>query len=218
MSFADLSGLRVLSGRVRVPARGAWTAELAVVDDAPLAGPVTLTIGNLALVGAIVRSAAHVGALMVQLVGGAGGWGADLPPRAYQNPAGVLMSMVLGDAAIEAGEVLAVEGDRAVGTDYVRARGAGGVLLAALAPEWWVDAAGTTHTAARPAGAPIASDTLVESYSGSSGRLVVSTEDPAAWTPGATFANATITTPLVVSTVCFHLENEDFLRVEALVE
>jgi hypothetical protein len=217
VSYVDLSGLRVMSGRVRVPARGAWTAELAVVDDAPIASPVTLTLGNLVLVGAIARTAAHVGVLMVQLVGGFGGWGTDLPPRAYQNPVGVPLSMVLGDAAIEAGEVLAVEGDRPLGVDFVRARGAGGVLLSALAPEWWVDAAGTTHTGARPPGAAIASDAVVESYSGSSGRLVVSTEDPAAWLPGATFANATISTPLTVSTVCYHLENEDILRVEALV-
>jgi hypothetical protein len=218
VSYADLSGLRVLSGRVRVPAGGAWTAELSVVDDAPLAaGPVTLTLGNLVLVGAVARSAAHVGLLMVQLVGGAGGWGTPLPPRAYQNPPGVLLSMVLGDAAIEAGEALAVEGDRTLGTDFVRMGGAGGTLLSALAPGWWVDGAGLTHTAPRAPGAAITSDAVVEAYSGSAGRLVVSTEDPAAWLPGATFANATLTTPLVIDSVCFHLENADILRVEALV-
>jgi hypothetical protein len=217
----DLNGQRVTTLRVSLPLTGAWTADLELAGDAPIpAGPQTLTVGNLALVGAVVRQDSIAGGRTVRLVGGAGGWATALPPQSYQDDAGVVRATVLRDLAALTGETMApadlAAATDAVGTSYVREGAEASRTLEQLAPGWWVDAQGLTHVGARPPAA-VLTPFLVEEYGGASGGLVASTEDVAAWTPGALVASPLLDQPLTLVDVAIVAGNDDQLRVEALV-
>ena len=74
MSWADLSGARVLSATVTIPKFGAWVADVELLSDATIPAAAVLTLGDLVLVGAVVRSAPFASSANARLVGGAGGW------------------------------------------------------------------------------------------------------------------------------------------------
>lgn len=151
--FASANGRRVVKADVRFTRE--WTADLDFDEaGAPLTGAVTIVLGGLTLKGTV--DAAHAGTFAegrrVRVLGGAGGWGKELPPRPYHNDAGVRRSLVLQDAAREAGETLELDAasDGRIGSDYDRPAGAASAVFAHAAPGlvWWVDVAGVTHVAA----------------------------------------------------------------------
>lgn len=104
--LASLSGHRVTSARVSVPAWGAWYAEVSVDGEVTLSGRADLVIADATFKGAILSGGPAKGRSSFRLVGGAGGWAKDIPARHYANDAGVKASLVVGDAAAAAGETL----------------------------------------------------------------------------------------------------------------
>ncbi len=222
--YASANGQRVVAGSLSEPWYGAATAEVLLATDAPLVDPVTLVIGNKRSRMAVLRQAPFAGAQRAFLVAGAARWGEDVSVGPYENPAGVLLSAVLGDVAkatrrdaanASTGETVALASDRSLGTLYVPGSGPAARLLRELAGElWWIDSAGVTQVGPRAA-TTIRSAATVADRIGSAGFLEVATEDPAAWTPGARFTGATVADTITVSFARFSLLNER-LRVEVL--
>ena len=176
---AALNGHRTKHVRIWVPNVGPWFFDADLVDKvdlAKLAGKVTLTVGDLELVGTVhpVSSGTFGEATTVRVVAGAGQWGKLLRAKGYHNDgatspspnekrgSGVKAITIVTDAARETGETLGTfkpANDR-VGDDYVRRAGpASQVLEDALGGRpWWVDYAGVTHGGERPKGKPAAAD------------------------------------------------------------
>jgi hypothetical protein len=196
--FANVSGQRVVSTSLSIPLYGLWVADVMLALATPL--PTTslmLSIGNLSLAGTVYRQSAFAGTVEARLVGGANGWSQNVQARGYNNPGGVLLSMVVGDAAKDVGEKVVVAVDQTLGNFYARSGDKASRVLGAVAgPYWWIDSTGVTHVGPRPTGA-VASEFVVESFHGHTGELVISTEDYASWQPGVTFTNATVGTQTV---------------------
>lgn len=217
MSFSSANGARVVTASVAIPLYGTWTADVMLADPQALTGPVTLVLGNLVLVGAVYRQGTFGGVQNARLVGGAGGWLRTIPAQAYASPAGVLLSTVLRDAAALVGETVQIAADAPLGSFYVREQAPAQRLLRLLAGDsWWMDPTGTTRIGSRPSAA-IASPFLVESFDAGRGELVVSTEDYAAWMPGATFTAPQLAGVQTVSFARFASDNDGRLRLSVLV-
>lgn len=114
-AFATIAGAFVLQGRLALPRRGAWHATLVLDTDQPPAGAVTFTTdeGAVSWRGAVVpgRARETFGRVEVLVVGGAGGLGAELAPKAYRN---VSARSVLADLLTAAGETLSEASDAAL--------------------------------------------------------------------------------------------------------
>ena len=130
MALLTLDGVSVLEARVTFPRIGVWVAEVALeAADAP-SGRVRVAGGGLALGGSVVRANAFHGRAEARIVGGAGGLGTMLPPKAY---AGVPARVPLRDALRIGGEALAVEGSSRMLATWVRAARSVGEEVAMLA-------------------------------------------------------------------------------------
>lgn len=223
MNYIDLNGTRVTVGAVSIPYLGAWVADvtLALAESLTSAADgCVLTLGNLQLVGTVVRVASFAGSKSARIVGGAGGWRAPVSAQAYYDPAGVRLSTVLGDAAAAAGETLSLNvADARIGTTYTRmgAPAKASQVLAHLSNGlWYIDAKGVTQVGAARTSRVIASPFTVEHWSGALGRFRVAHEDFASWLPGNTFSAVNVSTPQTVSLVSHRLENDGILRTEIL--
>jgi hypothetical protein len=185
MSTATLAGLRVTSARVSVPAWGAWWAECQVDEESSLAGSVTLQVGDLTMVGTVVSGGPAKGSSAYRVVGGSGGWARRIPAKGYANDAGVRASLVLADAATEAGETLA--GDvptDSLGVSWGRPAGMAVRVLELVAPRgWYVHEDGTTRIGRRPTTAP-PSDLVAGPVDTAAARVQVASESPASLLPG----------------------------------
>jgi hypothetical protein len=148
--MSTLGGITASKAGLYWPRTGKWSAEVELVEPAVLAGPVVLSIGDLVLVGTIVRGGPVEGHARYLVEGGAGGWRTTIPAKAYRNDLGVKLSTILKDAAAAAGERVELGADRSVGSAYVRPAGPAGDVLTALAGPWWIDEAGTTQVRPRP--------------------------------------------------------------------
>jgi hypothetical protein len=199
-AFANVNGQGTVSLNLAIPLYGLWVADVALALGTAIAtGPVTLTLGNMTLTGAVYRQNVFAGQVKARIVGGAGGWNQKVEARGYNNPSGVLLSMVVGDAASEVGESVSIAQDQVIGNFYARfADKASRVLAAVGGPSWWVDSSGVTHIGPRPT-PTIMSAFVVEDYRPNTGELVISTEDYASWQPGASFTSATTGTQTVAS-------------------
>jgi hypothetical protein len=172
------------------------------------------------MTGTIVRQAVFGGTRRCRLVGGAGGWRKPVSPRQYQHSFGITRATVIGDAAREVGETANVPDDGPIGSDYVRAAPAAGVLIAsdvlrAMAPSWYIDPAGVTQVATWPVRSVPTSFQVLEQRS-DEGRSEVSTEDYAAWLPGATFASPFTEGTLRNVGSLFRLDVEGKFRLDVL--
>ena len=154
--FATLGCFPATHVVVHVPSTGPWWAEVDLVEEPSLpAGPLTLALGALALVGTVDPRAAGTFGLQrrVRLVAGAGGWSALLVAKAWHNDAGIRARTIAEDAARLAGETLggfAPVSER-IGVDYVRQAGPASRVLEDVigGAEWWVDYDGVTQVGAR---------------------------------------------------------------------
>jgi hypothetical protein len=130
MALLTLDGVSVLEARVTIPRLGAWVTDLALdAVDAP-SGRVHIIGGGLALAGSVVRANVFHGRAEARIVGGAGGLGTMLPPKAY---AGVPARVPLRDALRVGGESLAVDGPSRMLATWVRAARSVGEEVAMLA-------------------------------------------------------------------------------------
>ncbi len=153
MGLSTLNGHRVTSARATIPAWGRWYADVSVDGEVTLTGGVTLKIADITLVGAVLSGGPAKGRSHFRIVGGAGGWGLEIPEKSYTNDAGAKVSTVLGDAALAAGEDLDLSNITAadrVGPGFVRKSGPACRLLEQIRPgAWYVDEAGVTRLGKR---------------------------------------------------------------------
>lgn len=216
--FAEVNGIRIVSGSVTVPYYGAWTADLTLATPEPLASSpmgCAVLLGTLRLVGTVYRAAPFAGARSVRLVAGGGGWHQIVPARAYFAPGGLATSLVLGDVAREVGERIALSDDPSIGTFFTRESAPAARVLRALVNTWWVDVDGTTRTGDRPS-KTIASDFQVVHWHGGSGVFEIATESMSDWMPGNTFSSSTVTSTQKISASTFRVTGDGLLRVDVL--
>jgi len=212
----NLNGERITTARLTVPYYGTWVADVTLALATAIPPAVTLTIGDMVMVGHVLRMASFAGSRSARIVGGFGGWPKAVAARAYRSAGGVRASMVLGDAAIEVGEQVKLATDSTLGTAYVREAGPASRVLRYLAGSlWWVDALGVTQVGARAAMAITSAFTVV-AYNGGRGRFEVATEAPADWQPGRTFTSPTVSTPVRIGSVSHHVDNDGIARIEVL--
>lgn len=131
---------------LQVPGVGLWYASVDLADETAIevGAPATLRILDTTWVGTVIAGAALDGRSRYRIVAGRGGWGKDLPARAYANDAGVTVAQVAADAALEAGELPPI-GASAVpqGPHYARSAGPASFTLNLLAPRnWYANTAG----------------------------------------------------------------------------
>lgn len=206
MAFLALNNERLTAVRLRMPARGAWVAEVDFEADPPAVGRCTLQIGSLTLSGTVAdaQSGAFGKQRKLRLVAGGGGWGTLAPPRAYHNDAGVKAKLLAEDLAREAGEQLgdfAPAADR-LGVDFVRNEGAtcATILETVIgAVSWWVDDAGLTHAGERPTAPALASDAYqVLAYDPRERVVTLSLTDPSVLAIGSVIAGPSLPAPQTV--------------------
>lgn len=222
--YASLNGDRLVSGSIEIPFYGAWTADVVLSSADNIPSQCTLTLADMTLQGFAYRTAAFSGSRSARLVGGHGGWMKAVGAQSYYNPGGVLLSLVLGDLANAVGEKVQIAGDSAIGNYFVREactppdKAAIRILKQLAGANWWIDPKGVTQVGATRGGSAITTNFLIEEYSGSRGRFVVATENPADWMPGRVFSNAVVTSPQTISAVRHTFDAEGVLRTEALTE
>lgn len=215
--YSELSGNRIVDGRVVVPSWGPWHADVTIDREVSLAATgLTLIVGNLVALCSVWRtSIPYQGRTRVRLVGGANGWGRSIADKGYALSGGVKLSLVLGDLARATGETVAVGEDRRLGTHYLREAGPANRHLNTLVPgAWWVDFAGVTRTGVR-ASTGITSSFAMTSFDGARRVAVVASESPVDFVPGRTMRGFTLGATLTLAGVT-HVLSRGALRTEVL--
>jgi hypothetical protein len=126
---STLGTLATISTEAAIPPSGAWLATCVLdASSLPPLGPTVLTIGDLALVGQVIRRDFDDhpgGARVVAVVRGGAGWRLPVAHEGVYGAAGprddsgtVKLSTVLQDLATMAGEGYAAPADRSLGTGY----------------------------------------------------------------------------------------------------
>lgn len=216
--FSELSGNHVVEGRITIPGRGLWHADVTLDKEVPTlaAAGLILLVADLRLTCAVYRKPIpYQGKTRVRLIGGAGGWRKEIPEKGYKLATGVRLGLLLADAARECGERITLADDRILGFHYSRDRAPAMRLLNRwLADEWWIDADGMTRTGPRPASL-VASPFSLLGYDGARGVATVATEKPGDFLPGRTFRAPTMAATLTVGGVT-HSITKGALRTEVL--
>lgn len=214
--FATANGTRIVTASLSIPLYGISVCDLLVPTQDPLTTPVSVTFGNFTQVMGVYRQGYFGGSQYARLVGGYAGWRKTLQSQAYNNPAGLQLSLVLGDAAAAVGEQLNIASDTSIGTFYVRENAPAQRLLRQLGgPLWWVDPKGVTQVGPRTPVA-ITSPFLVNKFDASQGLYEISTEDYASWMPSNTFTGPTLTGTQTVSLTRLDVDNDGKLRLHVL--
>lgn len=220
--FASVNGRRVIAADIRLPWQGVWSADLTLDEAGPaLSGAVTIEVGGLTLRGTVdlQHGGEFANARELRVLGGAGGWGTELPPRSWHNDAGVKVSEVLRAAATEAGETVALGAgvEARLGPDYIRERGPASAAFMGAAPAaaWWVDTAGVTQVATARPTAELAkgADVEVLDLDALEGTAELA-GDPAAVPVGTILRDGRLAAPLVVRELAIVLD-ETSLRMSA---
>lgn len=232
--WASLNGQRIVSAEITIPWYGAWVADVVLpVPTAIPSGILPLVFADVTLMGTVYRQSSFAGSRSARLVGGFGGWLKTISARAYQNPIGVPLSMVFGDAAGECGEVIATASQIAiagqtVGAFFTRQSAPGVRVLNQLTNVWWIDSTGKTQVIDRTTvsytgtlndsahlGAIGSAFSTIE-WSGGKGRFTVASEVLSDWMPGRTFTDPNVTTPQTISLVVHTLKDDGHARTEVL--
>lgn len=189
MNSATLSGSRVTSATVSIPAWGCWWALVSIDGEKDLTGAVDLTIADLTLKGTIVSGGKQQGRSSFHVVGGAGGWGKTIPAKDYSDDAAVKLSTVLKDAAESVKEKIdlsTIANTNRLGPDFVRPEQPASYTLESVAERgWYVGEDGITHIGRRPAAALTTSATRVTPVDKQRGTLELAAESIAKILPGA---------------------------------
>lgn len=121
--MSTLGTLRALRLDVHIPPSGAWLATVHLdTSTLPAVGPTVLTIGDLQLVGAVIRADFDDhpgGALAGAVARGGAGWRLPVTRAGgYGSSGGVRLATVLRDLAAMAGELYVEPPDANLGTGY----------------------------------------------------------------------------------------------------
>lgn len=147
---------------VRIPRFGVWTAKVATVDALELVdgARVTITVGDLALVGTKIDGGTYGGESSFTIVGGTGAWSAVVPKKAHRSDGGITVAEVAADLDTDAsaaagvapiGIVLESGVERPLGYAWERrAAVAADALTQLMGDAWWIAPDGSTHLGARP--------------------------------------------------------------------
>jgi hypothetical protein len=112
MGLANVNDLPVVRGVINMPILGAWTADLVIDSEAPLAGAATLALdGGLTLRGVVSRGGPFLGALYVRLMGGVGGLSKSARVQHYRQ---TTVRGIVGDLMRTSGETLSPTADVSV--------------------------------------------------------------------------------------------------------
>lgn len=171
MSGVTLNGGAVSGLRLKHSQAGAWHADVSLLPSSDVPdGAAVLDLFGATYAGTVFRAGTSRGIPMARLVGGAGGLGTVLPPRAYQGI----------DAKLALSEILSAVGERLSSTSdmtalaarlpfWIRRQAAAGAALASLLavvgiPAWRVLADGTVWagTESWPASALVDFQMLVQ--------------------------------------------------------
>jgi hypothetical protein len=186
------NGQSLTALRVTVPNSGRMVVEASAPEPVALvAGLLTFQLSDLSVLAAPMRVGMFAGQWSSSAIGGRGGWGKVLPAKGYQSPIGVLNTQVFADAALAVGEFPpVVQAPQMLPQFFERRRGvASGVFRSLSGGQiWWVNGAGVAQVGFRPPSAVTAQFDLIE-CDRSRGRLVIATDSPAAFAPGATFTD-----------------------------
>lgn len=137
MSSVTLGGAAAHSLNLTIPGVGLWYADVDLQDAVALSGNVKLIVLDTTWQGYVIAGAAVDGRARYRIVAGAGGWGRELPPRAYANDAKVKASRVIQDAADAVGETVADLPSTELGVHFSRPRGPASFALNLLAQRAW---------------------------------------------------------------------------------
>lgn len=152
ISSVTLEGHAATAATLTIPGAGLWYANVELAEEVQLAGPVTLTVLDTTWRGAVIAGAAVDGRARYRIVAGRGHWGVDLPPRAYANDALLTDDKLIGDAANEAGELVAGVPTTTRGPHFNRPALPASFVLNVLAPKaWYARPDGVVTFGARPA-------------------------------------------------------------------
>lgn len=186
------NGQQLTSLRITVPNSGRMIVEAQAGEPITLvAGLLTFLLGDLSCVAAPCRVGEFAGQWSCEAVGGRGGWGTTIPAKGYQSPIGVMNAQVFSDAALACGEFPpVVQLPQFLPQFYERRRGPASRVFATLSGGqiWWVDGAGVAQVGFRPPTVVAVPFDLLE-CDRSRGRLVIATDSPAVFMPGATFVD-----------------------------
>ena len=108
----------VISGSIRLPRIGAWTADLLISSPAAMSGKVDLVLSSsLTLKGTVARAGVLEQVLHARVVGGGNGLRSNVRPKHYTAPN---VRVVLSDLLADVGETLSTSSDRAVLTSQLQ--------------------------------------------------------------------------------------------------
>jgi hypothetical protein len=214
-AWASVNGTTIYRGSFFMPWYGRWALDADLVLPNTASGSLSVTIGNLNLVGFAYRTDNFAGVTSVRGFAGAGGWDKTLEPRAI-NSQPVSLSNVLQTTAQEVGETVNVQNDGGVGNFYIRPQGVASNVLRNLCPLWWIDNSGVTQVANTRPSTAISSTFVVEHFNPGTGVATIATEDIASWVPGNTFTGPTVPNVRTIQGVRIRLNNEGTPRLEVL--
>jgi len=128
-----------------------WWADVDLTEPEELTGAASLVFAGVPMTGTIVSGGALDGRAAYRIVGGHGGWGKELAAKPYASDGGIQTSLVIGDAARDAGETVEGAPTTRLGPHYARHAGTASESLNLLAPRAWrVDFDGVTRFGKRP--------------------------------------------------------------------
>ncbi len=117
MSYLSVNGVPCVRGRLILPLRGVWVADVVAEDESsqgkfPLPGSsVSVTFGTQSFSGTVRRSSSPFGTIFARLVGGSGGLPKRLEGKSYQS---TTARNVINDLLSDCGEQLAPNSDRTI--------------------------------------------------------------------------------------------------------
>lgn len=222
MSLATLDGQTVTECSVQLPSWGVAWADVEIDQPTQLEGQVQLVVADLELTMTIMSGGPWQGRARYRLAAGAGGWGQELPSRAYQNDAGVKLSKVLTDVADACGETLGTVPTGTCGFAWTRPEAPASHTLSTLYPQgWYVDESGVTQIGTRASTTYTGKATRLPSDI-AAGRLELAAEELAQLVPGATVDDLvaadvqhTIRDNKLRTTIWGALQSDTSRRVEA---
>ncbi len=185
---------------------GAWYCDTVLDSSAALAvgSRVTLTIGDLPLIGYVKSSDADDPGQARAVIVGTPGWDRQLTaPLSYESVGSVLLSTVLQDLSTLAGEPIEQPADRSIGNAFaVAAQRPGEPLLlrdvlaamvrAGFVSPWRADPDGVTRFGAR-SGVPVTARATRLGGETPLGMTRLAIDSPAAFLPGALYQGLPIT-------------------------
>lgn len=224
--FSSCAGLEIIGGSLLIPLVGAWTADLTLSGAQPVAGAVSIVIGNLTLAGTVYRTDVYGGQVKVRVIGGAGGWRKNAAAQGYGSNTGVMLSTVLADVATAVGETVNVIADTSIGYGFARLASTTSVASDVLwqmisqgfMPGWYVDPSGTTQAGAWPS-TQITTPFTPTDQKPDHGVIEIATEDYASWLPGCVFSNPLLEASSYTSNGVHYLWSESGkFRFEVLIQ